>query len=132
MKAFLYKLFLGKPEYNQQLRRSAYFNYRVHIYKIWENASHNDIGFEKILRLFLVAVQILFPGLHYRNFWAKRGLAVRNVAIEFYVLFKTLFGHRFLSQRVGRRHFLLPPPRNRVLCIGTHFRVRHVFEAAVL
>jgi Ion channel len=96
MKSFLYKLFLGKPEYNQPLRRSAYFNYRIHIYKIWENASHNDIGFEKVLRLFLVAVQILFPGLHYRNYWAKHGLAVRNVAIEFYVLFKTVLPLIFL------------------------------------
>ena len=96
MKEFLYKLFLGKPEYNQPIRRSAYSSYRIHLTKIWENARHNDIGFEKLLRIFLVSVQFLFPGLHYRNFWGKRGTIVRNVAVEFYVLFKTLLPLAFL------------------------------------
>ena len=96
MRAFLYKLFLGKPDYNQPLRRSAYDSYRIHLRKIWENARHNDIGFEKLLRLFLVAVQFIFPGLHYRNYWGKKGTIVRNVAVEFYVLFKTLLPVFFL------------------------------------
>ena len=90
MKNFFYKLFLGKPEYNQPLRRSAYNSYRIHLRRIWDNARHNDIGFEKILRIFLVSVQFIFPGLHYRNFWGKYGTIVRNVAVEFYVLIKTI------------------------------------------
>jgi len=96
MKMFLYKLFLGRPEYNQPLKRSAYSNHKIHLVKIWNNAKHNDIGFEKVLRLFLVAIQFIFPGLHYRNFWGKRGVIVRNVAIEFYVLFKTILPLIFL------------------------------------
>lgn len=97
MKQFLYKLFLGKPEYNLPLSRSAYTNHKIHLKKIWDNAKHNDIGFEKILRLFLVAIQFIFPGIHYRNFWGKKGTIVRNVAIEFYVLFKTLLPVFFLT-----------------------------------
>ena len=96
MKKFFYKLFLGRPEYNQQLKRSAYANHKIHLIKIWENARHNDIGFEKVLRLFLVAIQFFFPGLHYRSFWGKKGTMVRNVAIEFYVLFKTMLPLFFL------------------------------------
>jgi len=96
MKNFLYKLFLGKPEYNQPIRRSVYSLYRLQIKKIWDNTRHNDIGFEKMLRLFLVAVQFLFPGLHYRNYWSRYGTIARNVAIEFYVLFKTILPLVFL------------------------------------
>ena len=96
MKRFFYKLFLGKPEYNQPLKSSAYRIHYNHLQKIWDNERHNDIGFEKILRLFLVAIQFVFPGLHYRNIWSKRGTIVRNVAIEFYVLIKTLLPLLFL------------------------------------
>jgi Ion channel len=104
MKEFLYKLFLGKPEYNQPLKRSAYNSYRIHLRRIWENARHNDIGFEKIIRILLVAVQFIFPGLHYRNFWGKYGTIVRNVAVEFYVLFKTTLPLLFLLSGAYRHN----------------------------
>lgn len=90
MKNFLYKLFFGKPEYNISVKGSAYDAYRKNLLRIWNNERHHDIGFEKIIRLFLVAVQILFPGIHYRNFFGKFGIIKRNVAVEFFVLFKTL------------------------------------------
>ena len=96
MKQFLYKLFLGKPEYNHPLKYSAYQNFFVNLRHIWNNEKHNDIGFEKIVRLFLVAVQIIFPGLHVRNFFGRYGVIVRNVAIEFYVILKTVLPLIFL------------------------------------
>lgn len=96
MKEILYKLFLGKREYNKPLRNSAYYNYRVNVASIWNNEKHHDIGFEKVLRLFLVSVQIIFPGIHIRNFFGKYGLITRNVAIEFYVMFKTALPLVFL------------------------------------
>jgi len=96
MKEVLYKLFLGKPEYNKPLRHSAYYNYRVNVVSIWNNEKHHDIGFEKVLRLVLVAAQIIFPGIHIRNFFGKYGVITRNVAIEFYVLLKTLLPLAFL------------------------------------
>ena len=107
MKEFFYKLFLGKPEYNLPLQRSAYSVYRAHIYKIWNNAKHNDIGFEKLLRIFLVAVQFVFPGLHYRNFWGKHGTIVRNVAVEFYVLFKTILPIILLLTGLYKRNWVV-------------------------
>lgn len=96
MAGFFYKLFFGKPEYNKPIKESAYLTHRRHFFKIWNNARHHDIGFEKILRLFLVAVQFLFLGIHVRNFFGKLGLAKRNVAIEFYVLAKTCLPLFFL------------------------------------
>jgi len=96
MKDILYKLFFGKPEYNKPLAYSAYHSYRINVKRIWNNEKHHDIGFEKILRLFLVSTQILFPGIHIRNIFGRFGIIKRNVAIEFYVLLKTLLPIFFL------------------------------------
>lgn len=97
MKAFLYKLFLGKKEYNRPVRISAYQNLFKNLRQIWNNEKHNDVGFEKILRLFLVSVQVLFPGIHVRNVFGRFGIIGRNVAVEFYVAFKTILPFIFLS-----------------------------------
>jgi len=96
MRDILYKLFFGKPEYNKPLLHSAYYNYRVNVASIWNNHKHHDIGFEKVLRLFLVSVQIIFPGIHIRYFFGRYGVISRNVAIEFYVLIKTVLPLIFL------------------------------------
>jgi hypothetical protein len=97
MKKTISKLFLGNPEYNIPARRSAYFNYILNLKQLWHNKKHHDIGFERILRLFLVAVQIIFPGIHIRNYFDKRGVVTRNVAIEFYVMLKMLLPFVFLA-----------------------------------
>src|SRR5271166_6457308 len=96
MKGILYKLFFGKPEYNKPITHSAYQAYQVNLKKIWNNEKHHDIGFEKMLRLLLVSVQIIFPGIHIRNFFGKFGIIKRNVAIEFYVIIKTFLPVLFL------------------------------------
>ncbi len=96
MKQILHKLFFGKPEYNKVIRDSAYDAYAKNLARIWNNERHHDIGFEKILRLFLVSVQIFFPGIHVRALFRKVGVVKRNVAIEFFVLFKTCLPVFFL------------------------------------
>ena len=96
MKNFLEKLFFGKPEYNRPMRHPAYEAQWRHFIRIWNNEKHHDIGFEKILRLFLVSIQFIFPGIHIRHFFGKFGLIKRNVAVEFYVLFKTLLPLYFI------------------------------------
>jgi hypothetical protein len=90
MKRFLYKLFFGKPEYNYPIRISPYKDYLINLDRIWNNYKHHDIGFEKIVRLLLVSTQIIFPGIHFRTLFWKKGLIYKNVAVEFYVLFKTV------------------------------------------
>ena len=96
MRHILYKLFFGKPEYNKRVKEGAYYAYGVNLKRIWNNERHHDVGFEKILRLFLVAIQIIFPGIHVRQFFGKKGTIARNVAIECYVLFKTILPFFFL------------------------------------
>jgi hypothetical protein len=102
MKRILHKLFLGKPEYNTPLKVSAYDAYKANLEKIWNNERHHDVGFEKVLRLFLVGIQPVFPGIHFRNIVGKYGTVKRNVAIEFYVLFKTLLPVFFLISGLYR------------------------------
>jgi hypothetical protein len=96
MKQFLSKLFFGKPEYNILQKQTAYRAHWLNIRRIWNNEKHHDIGFEKVLRLVLVNIEIIFPGIHVRHYFGKFGLIKRNVAVEFYVLFKTLLPLFFL------------------------------------
>ncbi len=96
MKKVLYKLFFGSPAYNIPTTHTAYQNFSLHLKGIWNNEKHNDVGFEKVLRLMLVAIQIIFPGIHIRNYFGKKGIIIRSVAIEFYVLFKTILPLVFL------------------------------------
>ena len=105
MKHILYKLFFGKPEYNKPINHSAYLAYRVNLKRIWNNEKHHDIGFEKILRLFLVSVQIFFPGIHLRNIFGKYGVVKRNVAVEVYVLLKTVLPVFFLVSGLYKHKF---------------------------
>ena len=105
MKHILYKIFYGKPEYDKRLKETAYHSYKSNLRKIWNNERHHDIGFEKILRLFLVAIQIFFPGIHIRNFFGKWGTIMRNTAVEFYVLLKTALPVIFLV--TGFYHHIL-------------------------
>jgi hypothetical protein len=107
MKAILFKLFFGKPEYNKPEKASAYRLLIINLASIWNNNKHHDIGFEKILRLFLVGIQIFFLGIHIRNFFGKFGTIKRNVAVEFFVLFKTILPLFFMYTGLYHYNFAI-------------------------
>ncbi|MGZ5281445.1 MAG: potassium channel family protein [Bacteroidia bacterium] len=96
MKRFFKKLLFGRPEENIQLEHTTIENQRKNLRKVWNNEQHNDIGLEKILRLFLVAVQFAFPGIYIRDKFGKKGLTWKNLAVEMYVLLKTILPLVFL------------------------------------
>ena len=96
MRKNIRKLLFGDPAYNTIPRHTAYQNLFHNLNDIWNNKKHNDVGLEKVLRLFLVSIQLVFPGLHIRNYFGKKGVITRNLAIEFYVLGKTLLPLFFL------------------------------------
>ena len=96
MKKTVKKLFFGRPEENIQLDHTSIVNQRKNLRKVWDNEKHNDIGLEKILRLFLVAIQFAFPGIYIRDRFGRKGLTYKNLAIEFYVLLKTILPLIFL------------------------------------
>jgi len=91
MRKFLYKLILGKQEYNIPLPYPAIKNQRLIIKRIWNNENHNDVGIEKLVRLFLASVQFLFPAVYMRHLLWRFGYMYQTIAIETYVLLKTAF-----------------------------------------
>ena len=97
MKKTLIKLFLGEPGYNTLPKHSAYQNYVRHLRDIWNNKNHHDVGLEKIVRLFLLFIQVIFPGMHIRNYFGKKGIIIRSLANEAYVLLKVVLPLVFLS-----------------------------------
>jgi len=88
---FFRKLLFGRPEDNIQSAYSVIRRQRLNLYKVWNNETHNDIGLEKILRLFLIVQQFLYPGIYIRNRFGRQGSTYKKLAIEFYVLLKLLF-----------------------------------------
>lgn len=107
MKKMLKKLFFGRPEENIQLDHTSIANQRKNLRKVWENEKHNDIGIEKMLRLFLVAAQFAFPGIYIRDKYGKRGLTYKNLAVEIYVIFKTLLPLLFLATNLYTNIFIV-------------------------
>ncbi len=128
MKKFLSKLFFGKPEYNKPIRDSAYHAHRKNFIRIWNNEKHHDIGFEKIVRLFLVGIQFIFPGIHVRNFFGRYGLIKRNVAVEFFVLFKTCLPLFFILS--GLYHYKITVIISVYLLLETIFYVASLIFVA--
>jgi hypothetical protein len=88
---FFRKLFFGRPEDNLRSAYSVIRRQRLNLYKVWNNETHNDIGLEKIFRLFLIVQQFIYPGIYIRNRFGRQGSTYRKLAIEFYVLLKLLF-----------------------------------------
>lgn len=91
MKKLMQKLLLGK---NHQHKNPDYNPIRTridNIKAIWNNDQHDDIGIEKIVRLFLASSQLFLPGLYIKYFASSRGIQHKDLAVDFFVLFKILF-----------------------------------------
>ena len=89
--SFFRKLFFGRPEDNIRSAYSVIRRQRLNLYKVWNNETHNDIGLEKIVRLFLIVQQFFYPGIYIRNRFSRQGSTYKKLAIELYVLLKMSF-----------------------------------------
>lgn len=107
MKEVFKKLLFGRPEENIQLSHTTISNQKKNLKKVWDNEKHNDIGLEKILRLFLVAIQFAFPGIYIRDRYGRKGLTYKNLAVEFYVLMKTILPLIFLMSGIYTNIFIV-------------------------
>lgn len=58
---------------------------------IWYNENDSDIGIEKLFRLFLAAFQFLCLGTYIKEIAGRFGIAAREIAVDFYVLFKFIY-----------------------------------------
>lgn len=91
MNRMIYKFFLGKPEFNIILPFPAIKNQCLIIKRIWNNENNNDVDIEKFFRLFLASSQFVFPAIYMRQAFWKFGFIYQTIAIELYVLLKTIF-----------------------------------------
>ncbi len=91
MKFHPYKLFLGRLVEGETPTQGAISKRIYNIKSIWNNEYDNDVGIEKILRLFLAVSQFFFPGLYLKEVFSKKWIRYQDLAVDIYVLFKVAF-----------------------------------------
>lgn len=100
------KLFLGKTYSETKPLESAIGKRIKNIVAIWNNELHEDIGIEKILRLFLALSQFLFPGIYIKQVFCKKGAAHQDLSMDFFILFKVGFPVFILKNNLQDNHFI--------------------------
>jgi Ion channel len=90
MKHFFRKLLLGKPISYALPTESAIEKRLKNIKAIWNNEQHDDIGIEKILRLFLAFSQFFFLGTYIKQIFGKKGIAHQDLSVDAFVLLKVI------------------------------------------
>ena len=79
----------------------------INVYRVWRNKGYRDFGLERLIRLFLVSVQFVFPGLYIRHLGGKiGGFMGRRLATEMYILFKLSLPVLILISTVKANLFL--------------------------
>ena len=107
MRAFFYKLFVGKvssdykPKYNPIQKRI------LNIKSIWNNDHQDDNGIEKIVRLLLSISQLLFPGIYIKYIACKVGHEYQDLVMDIYILLKVAFPIIILSNNLQSNLFLI-------------------------
>lgn len=91
MKTIIKKLILGKPSVDEQPTEGALHKRVKNIKAIWNNEQHDDIGIEKILRLFLAITQFIFPGTYIKEVFGRKGIAYQDLSVDVFVLIKVVF-----------------------------------------
>ena len=61
------------------------------VHAIWNNIHQDDNGIEKIIRLFLSASQLLFPGIYIKHFASSIHPKYQDLAIDFYIIIKVMY-----------------------------------------
>ncbi len=61
------------------------------IRSIWFNEQDEDVGIEKLFRLFLGVSQFFFPGTYIKELFGRKGVAMRELSVDVFVLIKVLF-----------------------------------------
>jgi len=86
---FVIKLFIGTYKLQYRLN-PAIPNQVKNVKRVWNNSKYKDFGIERLVRLFLVSIQFIFPALYVRHFSGKMGLLGRKLGVEVYVIFKLI------------------------------------------
>jgi hypothetical protein len=102
MKVNLRRLILGNPKADSQPTEGSLHKRVRNIRSIWYNEQDEDVGIEKLFRLFLAVSQFLFPGTYIKEWSGRYGVAVRELSVDVFILCKVLFP--FLIVYFGWQH----------------------------
>ena len=95
MRAVIKKLVLGSSPSITPV--SAIEGRIKNIKAIWNNEHDNDMGIEKMFRLFLAASPFIFPGMYIKEIVGRKGRAYSDLAVDMFVLFKVAYPIVLLS-----------------------------------
>lgn len=88
---FIRKFFIGNSGNILNKRpKSAIKTQLGNIQNVWNSKAYTDFGIERIMRLFLVCIQILFPGLYIREWSGRNSTLKRKMFNEIYVIMKII------------------------------------------
>jgi len=105
MKILLQKLFLGRPMEGPTPVKGAIEKRIYNIKCIWNNVHDNDVGIEKILRLFLAVSQFFFPGLYIKEIFSRKWISYQDIAVDAYVLLKLAYPLFLLYNGLEKNNF---------------------------
>jgi len=106
MKLHPEKLVLGRPHEGAYPTQGSIHKRLYNIKAIWNNIYDNDVGIEKILRLFLAVSQFFFPGLYIKDVFSKKYIAYQDLAVDVYVLIKIFIPLFLLYNGLQNNHVL--------------------------
>jgi len=104
MKSFFRKLILGSRPSEQPV--SAVAGRIKTIKAIWNNQHDNDMGIEKMLRLFLAASPFFFLGMYVKEISGRRGQTYQDLFVDILVLGKVVFPIVILANGWQNNSFL--------------------------
>lgn len=89
---FFEKLFIGTSDTILKSKPNSAIKVQIkNIRTVWNSRKYEDFGIERLLRLFLVCVQFIFPGLYIREISGRKSALTRKIWNEIYVSTKILF-----------------------------------------
>ncbi|MFM7078159.1 MAG: potassium channel family protein [Bacteroidota bacterium] len=91
MKKVLKKLILSDKPHEINSDSNVIQKRINNVKSIWHNEHQDDVGLEKILRLFLAGSQFVFPGIYIKQLFGYRGVRFQELAIDLYILAKIFF-----------------------------------------
>ncbi len=107
MRKMLKKMVLGDFKSRSYEPTLAIHKRINNIKAIWNNDHHDDVGIEKIFRLFLACSQFLFPGIYIKHIFGRKGLQIQYLAMDIYVLLKVFFPLYILYHQLINNQILL-------------------------
>jgi len=103
----LKKLLVGKIKHREYHRINPIKKAILNLRAIWNNDHEDDNGIEKIVRLFLSASQLLFPGIYIKYFACKIGNEYKDLAMDFYILAKVILPIVILKNNWQEHNFVI-------------------------